>query len=865
MTDPSQLSDDQLLAALGMSGPPSAPARPQAQKPAAPQYSGPLPSRAEEVFPSLIQQESGGRAGVVGPDTQWGNAIGRTQMLPATAREVAQKIGVPYREDLLRGTSPEAAQYQDRLGLAYLQEGFERTGNARDALHYYHGGPDRKLWGPKTRAYADSVLALTARGQGIDPQLGEEVQFTSAPMPDVSALPDDQLLAALGDVANATSQGPSDWETLSPEARMALGRGDQVRLPSGEVVTLSGSPFVDMNRRDSDRSGGEGIYLREPNAQDTALAAGTAFSEQIPFGDELVAAGAGVISGRGYDAIREQQMLDRELFNETNRGARVGGGLAGFGVGLAAPGGALINRGGGLLGRSARAAGVGSGYGALYGAGEADGGLADRAQGAAVGGVVGGLTGGATPALGQVASAASNFVTRPLGRAANFVTGGNVPAFQRFSPERQAQTRIGEALRNDGVGPTEIRAAIDEFQSTGVTPSLIDAIQRAAPGGEAARLVRGAAMQQGPASVAAERYLERVGGNVQDNAIGLTRQLTPDLRTADDLTNALTGQRSAAATTDYAGPYAARMTPSPEVLRALEGDPGVAAMRRARTAAVARQDADQIADIDALMGTVRAVDSNPALSGRIPAPEVSGATLDRIQRAMGGRARKMEMSPDTRDIASGLYGRQSSLNDFLDTVPGLNEARGNYRNLTRQIEAVETGGTGLNAAPDTFTFDDLTRPAAAVGYRSALERALGAGADTSTGTMNRVATSANQTRNLREVFGEGSERYQSGLVNLMDQLKNARFLASSSGSQTAPRLADQALAGIASLPTSIKAGFIGLIEKAARGATLTRAERTAIVELGVSEAELREIAQSPFLSGYLTAPVSAQAGRMMAQ
>jgi hypothetical protein len=31
-------------------------------------------------------------------------------------------------------------------------------GDVRSALMYYHGGPDQKLWGPKTHAYADSIL-----------------------------------------------------------------------------------------------------------------------------------------------------------------------------------------------------------------------------------------------------------------------------------------------------------------------------------------------------------------------------------------------------------------------------------------------------------------------------------------------------------------------------------------------------------------------------------------------------------------------------------------------------------------------------------------------------------------------------------
>lgn len=111
----------------------------------------------DSVMPRLIKQESGGRAGVVGPQTPYGRAIGRTQMLPDTAKGVAATLGIPFREDLLSGTTAEAAQYQDMLGRAYLEEGFNSTGSVDGALKYYHGGPNRKLWGPKTEAYASAV------------------------------------------------------------------------------------------------------------------------------------------------------------------------------------------------------------------------------------------------------------------------------------------------------------------------------------------------------------------------------------------------------------------------------------------------------------------------------------------------------------------------------------------------------------------------------------------------------------------------------------------------------------------------------------------------------------------------------------
>lgn len=114
----------------------------------------------DRLLGGVIQQESGGRAGIPGQVTQYGQPHGMTQLLPATARGMADKLGVPYREDLLSGTTPEAATYQRALGGAYLHEGLDKYGgDPRQALMYYHGGPNERLWGPKTHAYADAILA----------------------------------------------------------------------------------------------------------------------------------------------------------------------------------------------------------------------------------------------------------------------------------------------------------------------------------------------------------------------------------------------------------------------------------------------------------------------------------------------------------------------------------------------------------------------------------------------------------------------------------------------------------------------------------------------------------------------------------
>lgn len=119
---------------------------------------------ARPPFPSLssavTQQESGNRPGIAGPSTPYGVAHGLMQVQDGTGRDMAKKLGLPWRPDLMRGTDAGAAAYQQALGNAYLQEGLAKFGgDPRMALMYYHGGPNQHLWGPKTHAYADAVLA----------------------------------------------------------------------------------------------------------------------------------------------------------------------------------------------------------------------------------------------------------------------------------------------------------------------------------------------------------------------------------------------------------------------------------------------------------------------------------------------------------------------------------------------------------------------------------------------------------------------------------------------------------------------------------------------------------------------------------
>jgi len=131
---------------------------------------------ADAVWASIHQQESGGQkepGRAVGPDTPYGNALGSTQMLPATAEAMARKLGIPWNPALMRENTPQALTYQDKLGRAYFDEGVEKSGgDLAGGAAYYFGGPDMKLHGPKTAAYVQQVMNRAgqplAGGSGAD-------------------------------------------------------------------------------------------------------------------------------------------------------------------------------------------------------------------------------------------------------------------------------------------------------------------------------------------------------------------------------------------------------------------------------------------------------------------------------------------------------------------------------------------------------------------------------------------------------------------------------------------------------------------------------------------------------------------------
>jgi hypothetical protein len=100
------------------------------------------------LLTSLINVESHGDPRAVSP----AGAQGLAQLMPATGRS----LGV---------TNPFDPAQSINGGAQYLRQGLDATGNQRDALRYYNGGPAFASK-PSTDAYASQVLG------GIQPQPG---------------------------------------------------------------------------------------------------------------------------------------------------------------------------------------------------------------------------------------------------------------------------------------------------------------------------------------------------------------------------------------------------------------------------------------------------------------------------------------------------------------------------------------------------------------------------------------------------------------------------------------------------------------------------------------------------------------------
>lgn len=511
-----------------------------------------------------------------------------------------------------------------------------------------------------------------------------------------------------------------------------------------------------------------------------------------------------------YDAVvteeRAAQKGYAQKYPAPNMAYSLIGGVGAPGTGAA---GRFVGASRSLAGATVRSGAVGAAAGAVAGAGTAEGGAKDRAVGAAKGAAVGATVGAALPSVARGAQTA--------GRAINAATGYRLSG----GVQGAAASRLREALRQDGVDEATIRTRVSEWARTGAMPPTLADVA-----GENTRaLLRTAGSRPGPARNAAQTYRNETVEGVPDASIERARQLTPnEPRPAGVVQAGIEEGRDTAARVQYREPYAAPVQIDAQTATALRGDAGRAAIQRARQAAAARRDNQQVQELDSLL----AENMNEF-------PQVSAGTLDRIRIAMGERATTATQR-NARDMAGGLRSRAADIDTALDDVDGLAEARGSYRGSSQAIEAVDIGQRILKDPPDVFAAsltpdNPQALDAARVGARQAITDALGQRANASP-VLRQIAFAPNARRNLEALFGpDEAERFIAAARQNIQKGENANFIAPNTGSQT--QLRDQDQGTIASVFNAVRAPVQAILNRLASGLTLSDDEAQVLLRLGL--------------------------------
>lgn len=455
--------------------------------------------------------------------------------------------------------------------------------------------------------------------------------------------------------------------------------------------------------------------------------------------------------------------------------------------------------------------------------------------------------------LGAGAIPAARALGRGIAGVANRVSEAAFDTPLR-DPTEAARGAIRRSIVSDG-GAAPVTDRLNAWAASGASnPSLIDV-----SGNNVRRLVRASAGAEGDAQNVAQSYADRIAGNLQDRASARARELTPgDTRTAQAAQTEIEAARRTDANTNYAQPYAQPAQVTPEMVSALQGPEGRGAISQAYVTARAQRDEQAMAELQDLQGVASEQGGGrDPITGRIRSVAdalgtLSAGSLDRVRIAMRETGRSLAARGRT-GMAAGYGSRTRDIDTALDQTPGLQDARASYRNFSAQSDAVDAGNAAMRTPSGDYaaTIADLARqspqgarPAAGVGYRDAIVAGIERPAEGSTGFLNTLATSNRNTANLTETFGApAATRFQAGIGNEADRLRNARMISPNTGSQTEGRLADRALVdGL----TGNHVGFVrGAIEKILTGSTtLTPREKAELVRLGTTEADLRGLMQS---------------------
>lgn len=287
------------------------------------------------------------------------------------------------------------------------------------------------------------------------------------------------------------------------------------------------------------------------------------------------------------------------------------------------------------------------------------------------------------------------------------------------------------------------------------------------------------------------------------------RIVSNDRRSPDQIREELTARRGNLAREEYAAPYAQPVEITDDVAMQLSGAPGRSAIQRARAAAEAWNDAPGVAELDALA---------LAASQGGPLPQVSAGALDRIRQALSGRGEALARNPATRAVGAGVQNRAGRVDAALDDVEGLGAARGTYRDLSQQIEAVDAGERFLTGNPDEVIASmSGASPGASQAYRASAARSIERAAGTTgsaPGVANRLAVEGTPQREVMDAtLGADAPRLAAAMRAERDMVRNANRANPGQGSNTNMDQADAARVGLGAARDAMTGNGVGLFSR----------------------------------------------------
>ena len=265
-------------------------------------------------------------------------------------------------------------------------------------------------------------------------------------------------------------------------------------------------------------------------------------------------------------------------------------------------------------------------------------------------------------------------------------------------------------------------------------------------------------------------------------------------------------------------------------------------------------------------------DDLPDIIPMPPEPKLSAGSLDMIRSNLKKQgAAYIGNEKGKAGIAPAVFDRARQIDDYLDEVPHLKEARAEYHALSDQIRVAEMKGQVVGQTHKEFAaLWNKMSPESRQVYRAvvgdALHEALTGSVAQDMRFQTEIEGDPQAEQNLKMIFGnkKGGDYVKAMKLNLR-RLRTANELASSIGSQTQPKMSD--LAGEASRmvgPNGLHA--IGsLLSKLNRGTLgMNEEEALALAKMGTGSPEeaARKLATRPrgTIGGGMAPIMGAQAG-----